>query len=484
MPSPGPRLGALLAFLIAASSACSEGGAPPSSPVRATRERPSVLLIAVDTLRADRLGCQGNRRGLTPKIDALAAEGVRFEQAFSHAPWTLPSFASIFTSLLPQEHGAGGSVMPGQGFRALAERFETWPERLRDSGWTTHAIVNVDFLGPSFGATQGFATVDASFSENNRDMRDARATTDAALAWLRSHGEQPFVLFVHYFDPHAEYAPPQPWRARFAAPEDRESTAFEFGRRDQVVGHRAGVRRLPEAAIRRAEQLYDGEVAYTDSEIGRLLEALDASGRAETTLVLVTADHGEEFFDHGDYEHGHTLYDELLHVPWILRQKGRLAPRTITAPVGLADLGPTVCGLLGIAPRARLAGHDRSAAVLGAREASAAPLLAYGSFWGAPLESLRDAEYTLIKRPEPGGKERLELYHWSVDPREQDDLAARDATRRDRMRQDLALLGEVLSKKGAGAGTEVVLPPEEHDRLRALGYIGGDADDDSRKEEH
>jgi arylsulfatase A-like enzyme len=475
MPVPRPLSTAFAALLVAVSCACSRDPQGAPAAVRATRERPSVLLIAIDTLRADRLGCQGNRRGLTPKLDALAAEGVRFDHAFSHAPWTLPSFSSIFTSLLPEEHGAGGNV--SQGFRGLAERFETWPERLRDCGWTTHAIVNVDFLGPNFGATQGFTTIDASFSENNREMRDARATTDAALAWLGAHGEKPFVLFVHYFDPHAEYAPPQPWRARFAAPEDQQSTAFEFGRRDQVVGHRAGVQRLPEAAIRRAEQLYDGEVAYTDSEIGRLLEALDASGRAETTLVLVTADHGEEFFDHGDYEHGHTLYDELLHVPWILRQKGRLGPRTITAPVGLVDLGPTVCGLLGIAPRARLAGHDRSAAVLGTREASAAPLLAYGSFWGAPLESLRDAEYKLIKRPEPGGKERLELYHWSVDPREQDDLAARDATRRDRMRQDLALLGEVLGKKGAGAGTKVVLPPQEEARLRALGYIGGDDDD-------
>src|SRR5688572_1635863 len=154
-----PRVRAIAALPILLA-ACADDPSP------ATVERPNVVLIAIDTLRADKLGCYGNGLGLSPSIDALAAQGARFEQAFSHAPWTLPSFASLMTSLHPEEHGAGGSL--GAPFRALAEEAETLPELLRAAGWRTHAIVNVDFLGPSFGVGQGFEGLDARFSDDNR----------------------------------------------------------------------------------------------------------------------------------------------------------------------------------------------------------------------------------------------------------------------------------------------------------------------------
>src|SRR5262249_36296792 len=160
-------------------------------------------------------------------LDWLAGQGVSFTHAFSHAPWTLPAFASLFTSLPPQAHGAGGRA---DHYEALAGSFETLAERFAASGYVTGAIANVDFLGRrTFGLLQGFEKVDARCYQDNQQVREARLTTDAAIHWLESRAGERSFLLVHYFDPHARYAPPQPWRRRFADPRDQESEAFELG---------------------------------------------------------------------------------------------------------------------------------------------------------------------------------------------------------------------------------------------------------------
>ena len=194
-------------------------------------------LIAIDTLRADKLGCYGSTLGATPCIDELAASGVLFEHAYSHAPWTLPSFASMFTSLYPQQHGAGGQL---PDFRGLSSEVHTVAERFRDAGFATAAVVNVDFLDQAFGMTRGFEHVDFKAYPNNVQVRPAKRTTTAALQWLRNRPDEPFFLLVHYFDPHLVYAPPKKYRLRFASPADRESTAWVFGRRQQIVAYRQG----------------------------------------------------------------------------------------------------------------------------------------------------------------------------------------------------------------------------------------------------
>jgi arylsulfatase A-like enzyme len=210
--------------------------------------------------------------------------------------------------------------------------------------------VNVGFLARPFGVTRGFEHLDARAFDNNQELRDARATTDAALEWVRGQADGAFLLMVHYFDPHAEYRPPREFRRRFAADVGREDATFRFGVRTHVSARRAGRLELRPDILERARRLYEGEVAYVDQEIGRLLDGLEDLDLGETTLVVVTADHGEEFLDHGDWEHGHTLYDELLRVPLILRQAGRLAPSRIDAPVGHVDLGPTLLAWCGIPP--------------------------------------------------------------------------------------------------------------------------------------
>jgi arylsulfatase A-like enzyme len=435
----------------------------------ASAARPNLLFIAVDTLRADRLGCYGNPRGLTPSIDRLAREGVRFESCFAHAPWTLPSFASLFTSLVPEQHGAGGRA--GE-FHGLRPGVPTFPERFQSAGYATKAIVNVDFLSPAFGLMRGFDDTDSVFFENNHEMRDARSTTDAAVRWLDQHRHEAFLLFVHYFDPHAEYDPPQPFREQFAAAVDRTSKGFAFGSREQVVLLRNGLAPLDPADVRRAEQLYDGEVAYADHEIGRLLDSLSALGLDENTLVVFTADHGEEFLDHGGWEHGHTLYDEILHVPLILRQKGRIAPRVVPTPVGHIDLAPTLCAWCQVSPAQTFTGRDLNTSLQGGF-AAAGHWIAHGNFWGPPLSSVRDAEFQLIVRPPAkGAGERRELYRWTEDPGEHRDLAGTEPEVSARLAAELLRLERECARSGCVPGPRVDLSGSEFERLKGLGYAG------------
>lgn len=454
-----------LARGLLAAGACLSLGACPSGPPAPTG--PNVVVIAIDTLRADALGSQGGRAGVSPRIDAFAAGAARFTAAFAHAPWTLPSFSSLFTSLPPQAHGAGGDVRGG--WRALDPSHTTIAERFHDAGYATHAIVNVDFLTEPFGTVQGFDEVDARIANDNHESRRAGPTTDAALGWIDAAPARPFFLLVHYFDPHAEYDPPQPWRARFAAEPDRDNTGFRFGAREHVVSHRNGRLPLDAATLARARALYDGEVAYTDDEVGRLLDGLAARGLDARTVVVITSDHGEEFGDHGSWEHGHTHYDELLHVPLAIRAPG-LAARVVDEPVGLVDVAPTVCALAGLSSPPAFRGRDLSGAL---RAGGGLPtfegLAAYGNFWGAALESWRDARWKRIE----GGPAPL-LYDWRADPRERDDRAvAEPAVLAASRAAGLAFLG------GLGAipprrGPLVQPDSKARGRLEGVGYSGGE----------
>ena len=455
---------------------------------RATSDELNVLLVVLDTTRARDLGCYGNERGLTPSLDQLATEGVRFEQASAHAPWTLPSTASLLTSQLPEEHGAGGSLdLSGLAadrgvqvnFHPLPASAETLAEALQGAGWSTAAVVNVDFLDTPFGLTQGVADLDASWSENNLEVRDAAATTDAALAWLDSRDrEAPFFLLAHYFDPHAVYAPPQRYREAFAGPLDRESDGFVFGTREQMLLLRAGKLELPHGLLERAKGLYDAELAFLDAEVGRLLEGLSDRGLDGDTLVVVTADHGEEFGEHGGFEHGHTLFEELLHVPLLMRLPGLIpAGEVPAARVGLIDVAPTVCDLAGVSVPASF--HGRSLLpILRGEEPAASPILAHGNFWGPALSSWTAGRWKLVLTPEGEGQ-RARLYDLEADPGEQNDLA------RERP-EEVAALREALERAlAAGGGEEgrasVELSPEERQRLEALGYLGAPDDlDDER----
>ena len=447
--SPSLRRPALVALLLGLA-ACSEP------------RRPNVLFVVVDTLRADRVGEPGRERGVTPYLQRFAEGATRFEACHAHAPWTLPSCAAILSGRHPAEHGAGGNL--GDGMRRLADGVETLPGVFGAAGYRTHAIVNVAFLGEQFGVTREFGGLDAVHFDSNTEVRRAETTTDAALEWLGGAGDsEPFLLFVHYFDPHAVYDPPQPFRRNFALPQDRDDASWVFGTRQQMMALRAGRLRPDAATLRRAEALYDGEVAYTDAALGRLLDGLAALGLDDDTIVVITGDHGEEFGDHGGFEHGHTVYDELTHVPLLLRAPGRGAG-TVTTDVRHVDLAPTLCELADLAPAAGFVGRSLAPG-LGGRPLEPRPVLAQGNMWGPALTSWRQDGWKLVREP---GRDRL--FHVAEDPGEQTDLAAEAP-------EELSRLGEALERALAGfqalaAGSEVEVQGELLEWMRQMGYAG------------
>ncbi len=311
----------------------------------------NVLLVVVDTLRADHTSMHGYEPDTTPRLSALAAEGTVFERAYAPVGLTAPTHASLFTALHPMTHGLVHNGL------SLGQEHVTLAEYLAVRGYQTAGITSSFVLHRRFGLAQGFVHYDDAFEASEATVEldeweghdveasfDRRAdhTTRRALEWLgnRRNPDSPFFLFVHYFDPHAPYEPVAAFRSRFA------------------------VRSLDD--LDREIAAYDAEIAFTDLAIGQLLDVLDAAGLAEDTLVVVTADHGEGLMQRGYMLHGLSLHEEELHVPLIVRWPGRVrAGRRIAEPVSLLDVAPTVIDLLGLAgPGGAFEGRSLAGALL------------------------------------------------------------------------------------------------------------------------
>jgi arylsulfatase A-like enzyme len=295
--------------------------------------RVNVVIIGIDTLRRDHLGCYGYDRNTTPNIDKLAATGVLFENAVSQSPWTLPSFATVFTSLYPTQHGA---VSRGDRMRT---GFPTLAAILRANDYATGALVNAPVMSPAYKLDRGFDYY--SYKGGIRD-RVADATTVSALEWIDDNSGKPFFIFVHYFDPHVPYSPPPPYDTLFAPDSSAQSRRFFFPDKSHID-------ELTASDWDEIRALYDGEIAFTDEAVRRLLEGLEERGLRENTLIILLSDHGEEFYDHGGFEHGHTLYDELIKVPLVFALPG-VVPDEVRIPrqVRLLDVCPTILDLVGI----------------------------------------------------------------------------------------------------------------------------------------
>jgi arylsulfatase A-like enzyme len=311
----------------------------------------SLLLVTVDTLRADALGAYGGPLGATPTLDRLAREGVVFEQVMTQAPATGPAVASLMTSRYPHEHGVVHStkVLPGSA--------ETLAEMLAAYGYRTAGFVSSSIVAARYGFRQGFDEWDEETSRPytpDHAERDARETTEAALRWL-SRQRHPFFLWVHYFDPHGPYIEhsDDPGAGRVITG-DFISQLAKSGSRKLIERHRGEIRRV-----------YQGEVSWVDLQIGKILDRLTERGVLERTLVAVTADHGQELFDYGTV-HGHVrwLSERVLHVPLILRQPSRLpSGRRVSGAVQSIDIGPTLLALLGVPQPAGLSGRDQTPAI-------------------------------------------------------------------------------------------------------------------------
>jgi len=426
--------------------------------------RHNVILIIIDTLRSDRLGCSGNSAGMTPQIDKFARRAVRFDQAYAHAPWTLPSVASLFTSNYPIQHGAGGHL---GAFTLLPDSAVTIAEVFKDAGAFTGAITNVLFLTEKFGMTQGFDTIDSHIPQANTLMRPAGATTAAALKWLDQHRSKPFFLFIHYFDPHLTYDPPQPFRQRFAAAEDAGRADYIFGTVDDMIKLRNGQVNLDSQTITRLEKLHNGEVAYTDAEVGALLAGISARRLDDNTIVVITSDHGEEFLEHGGFEHGHTLYDELLHIPLLIRVPLIKLPPPLAVPTTVRhiDLAPTLCELAGIEPNPAFMGQSFVSLMQGEKEKDR-PILSQGNMWGPSQSAWRKDGFKLIYQSSGSA----ELFDVNADAAEQNNLAEKSAKLRDSMMSDLQLILRSVSRT-AKTHQAPTLSQDDIDKLRSLGYV-------------
>jgi choline-sulfatase len=417
---------ALAGIAVLAAILVTRRGAPPT----AAGARPNVLLITLDTVRADHLGCYGASGAHTPTLDGLASSGARFATAVAHAPLTAPSHASILTSRTPLGHGVrdnGAYVLP-EGVRSVVEDF-------RAAGYRTAAFVSGFPLTRRFGLDRGFETYDDQLPRGSDPRRTAYVersadrTTDAALHWLDTASSAgPFFVWVHYFDAHAPYEPP----AAFAAS---------------------------------GGSAYAGEIAFVDSQIARLTGRLASDTARGATLILVTADHGESLGEHGEDTHGIFLYDATLRVPFILTGPNVPAGQVITAVARGIDVAPTLLDYAGLPARA-LEGRSLRPALLG-ESVEDAPTYAESlhsqlQYGWAPLHSIRTARHKLVEAPRP------ELYDLEADAQETRDRAASDPSRVEGLRRELRKRMTTVTPVAVRA-----VDAETAARLDALGYLGG-----------
>ncbi len=398
----------------------------------------NLLLVTIDTLRADHLGSFGYAEAQTPRLDALARGGLRFARATTVMPLTLPAHSSLMTGTFPAWHG----VRDNGGFY-LADDQVTLAETLRDRGYRTGGFVSSFVLDHRWGISQGFERYFDDFDLDKFGdapgmdviQRPGSETVDQALSWIGGEPDKPFFAWVHLYDPHTPYEAPEPFRSRFPR---------------TMVG------------------AYDAEIASSDSQVGRLLDALQSAGRLDDTLVIVTGDHGEMLGEHGEQSHGFFIYDAATHIPVIVSGPG-VPVREVPDQIRIVDLMPTALELLRVAgPKATqgvsllpLARGERLGLI--AQSESWYPRYHYG--W-SELLSVQDERHQYIRAPRP------ELYDLEDDPRELADQSAGDAARLATL--DKALTDHLarMTNQAAAKGPQTV-DSEAEEKLAALGYVGG-----------
>jgi arylsulfatase A-like enzyme/Flp pilus assembly protein TadD len=434
-PRPGGPAAAL-AVVGCAIGLCAAGGGlqPPGAAAR----RPNVVLVTLDTTRADRMGFLGSTRGLTPALDALARESIVFTRAFSQAPITPVSHATILTGLYPTAHRVTDFGLP------LPATATYLPDLLRHGGYRTAAFVGALVLDPRGGVApgfdRGFDLFDAGFRVK-RPADDRYQTVERrgdevmrrALAWL-DRAPPPFFGWVHLYDPHEPYDPPADLRARFAA------------------------------------SPYDGEIASVDRIVGRLVAALRTNGQLDSTVLAIAGDHGEALGDHGEQTHGVFLYDATLHVPLLLRLPGTSGAGTrVTTRVRLVDVAPTVLRAAGIAVPAAMQGESLLPLVATPkaddRSVYAETEYPRRAFGWSPLASWRADRFLFVRAP------RRELYDVVANPAATTNLAGTRARVADAIDKELESF--IRRTSGGSDARGETIDPDVAERLAALGYVGG-----------
>ena len=404
---------------------------------------PNVILITLDTVRADRMGFLGSKRFLTPNLDRLAREAVVFTHAYSQVPLTAPSHATILTGTYPQFNQVTDFQIP------LAQELPYAPEILRSHGYHTAAFVGAIILDPTArfapGFDRGFDTYDAGFrawhsGEDRYHTTERRGgeVVAHALAWLRQHPRGPFFMWIHLYDPHHPYDPPEPYKSKYAS------------------------------------SPYDGEIAYTDSAVGKFLTQLRARGLYDNSVIAVMADHGEALGEHGEDTHGIFLYDETIHVPLVIKLPGAAsskknpagkaaAGKRIEDPVELVDVLPTILQAVKIPVPPEVQGESLLGMTSSGRPAYAETDYPHRAYGWSSLRALRTGKYLYIKAP------RQELYDQLADPKAEHDLSSASSAVTGTLAAQLDAFRQKTSSSRE-APTSVV-DPEAQEKLAALGYV-------------
>ncbi len=398
----------------------------------------NLLLITLDTTRADRMHAYGFNGIETPNFDRLAREGVLFDEAIAPAPLTLPAHSSIFTGTYPPAHG----VRDNGGF-FLDERETTLAERLQSRGFATGGFVGAYVLDHKWGIAQGFQTYFDDFDLSKYQSlslgsvdRPGNEVADKALAWLDTVSASRFFGWVHFYDAHSPYTPPEPFKSRYAG------------------------------------RPYIGEIAFVDSQVGRLVSYLDAHGLAKNTIVVVMGDHGESLGEHGEGTHGFFVYQATMHVPLVIRAPyDTMTGKRVADTVRSIDILPTVLELVGIATSDRLEGTSVVPLMTGAKKELGLP--AYSEaiyprfhFGWSDLRALTAGRFKFVAAPRP------ELYDLQQDPTESKNIYSERQALGDRLNQELVALEARMSANASAPKPAVEVDPEARERLAALGYVG------------
>jgi arylsulfatase A-like enzyme/cytochrome c-type biogenesis protein CcmH/NrfG len=396
----------------------------------------NIVLITIDTLRADHVGCYGYKQIKTPNIDALAADGARFDRAFAVVPVTLPSHTSMLTGTYPMFSGmhdfSGNKLSPLQ---------PTMASVLKQAGYQTGAVIGAAVLDSRFGLNQGFDFYYDHFDFSRLDEanleemeRPGNAVADVALDWLAKNSQQKFFLWMHLYDPHFPYHPPEPYSREYAS------------------------------------QPYDGEIAFADEQVGRLIRFLKDKGIYQNTLIILCGDHGESLGEHGEKTHGFFIYNATMHVPLIIRLPEKDTTRVVADPVSLVDLMPTVLGAIGVDVPTQVQGRSLLSELRG--ESTNPGRSLYGEtflprihFNWSELRGSENEKYHFIDAPQP------ELYDLASDPGELHNLFAEKKAVAEEMRAKLAGIIRDYSA-GKEMAEKTGLDPALMERLKALGYAG------------
>lgn len=435
-----PRVPGGLWFVLVALASCSTNAPVPPDL--------NVVLISIDTLRADHLGCYGYPRPTSPAIDELSRDSVVFAQAIAQAPSTLPSHASMFSSLLPHHHQASWANMT-----RLPEEVLTLAEVLEQVDYRTVAFTGGGQVDPVFGLNQGFEIY------KQVRKRRFRGTVREAVRWLEANRGSPFFMFLHSYEVHHPYTPQPEYLAPFET--DYEGPLPKDISIELLTRINRGEIELEERDLRHIIDTYDAEIRSMDDSLGRFVDFLKEQGLYERTMIVITSDHGEELGEHGVVGwHSHTLFDELLRVPLIAKYPfSTYAGGVIETQVRSLDISPTILAALGVEIPDVFLGVDLAASIASGRELSLPAISRLDIAGSQDVTALRTARWKLNQRS---------LFDLTVDPSELRDLAA---NRQQTIAELNAIVAAEVEKRPRYETTKVVVPEETAARLKALGYL-------------